>query len=73
MNYIISDVNLYRNNSFEKCHVLVENGVISAVSSDMIAVFGAKVINGDGLYMFPGFVDVHVHLREPGFVYKETI
>ncbi len=73
MNYIISEVNLYRNNSFEKCHVLVENGVISAVSSDMIAVFGAKVINGDGLYMFPGFVDVHVHLREPGFVYKETI
>lgn len=73
MNYIISDVNLYRNNSFEKCHVLVENGVISAVSSDMIAVLGAKVINCDGLYMFPGFVDVHVHLREPGFVYKETI
>ena len=27
----------------------------------------------DGLYMFPGFADVHVHFREPGFSYKETI
>ena len=27
----------------------------------------------EGLYIFPGFVDVHVHLREPGFSYKETI
>ena len=26
-----------------------------------------------GLFVFPGFVDVHVHLREPGFLYKETI
>lgn len=29
--------------------------------------------NGENLYCFPGFVDVHVHLREPGFEYKETI
>ena len=27
----------------------------------------------DGLTVFPGFADVHVHLREPGFIYKETI
>lgn len=31
------------------------------------------VIDLEGLYIFPGFVDVHVHLREPGFSYKETI
>ena len=32
-----------------------------------------KIIDLDGLYLFPGFVDVHVHFREPGFAYKETI
>lgn len=29
--------------------------------------------DGSGLHLFPGFTDVHVHLREPGFSYKETI
>ncbi len=32
-----------------------------------------KIIDLEGLYMFPGFADVHVHFREPGFAYKETI
>ncbi len=32
-----------------------------------------KLENSENLYCFPGFVDVHVHLREPGFEYKETI
>ena len=32
-----------------------------------------KVIDATGLYVFPGLVDMHVHLREPGFEYKETI
>ena len=32
-----------------------------------------RVIDLEGLYMFPGFADVHVHFREPGFAYKETI
>lgn len=73
MNFVISDVNVYRNNSFEKCHVLVEDGIITSVSCENIGVIGADVICGDGLYLVPGLVDVHVHLREPGFVYKETI
>ncbi len=30
-------------------------------------------LDGSGLHLFPGFTDVHVHLREPGFSYKETI
>ncbi|BCB96184.1 dihydroorotase [Dissulfurispira thermophila] len=32
-----------------------------------------QIINADGLYVFPGIVDMHAHLREPGFEYKETI
>ena len=33
----------------------------------------AEVIDGKGNFVSPGFVDVHVHLREPGFEHKETI
>lgn len=32
-----------------------------------------QVIDADGMYVMPGFIDLHVHLREPGFEYKETI
>ena len=34
---------------------------------------GVSVFSADHCFLFPGFVDVHVHLREPGFLYKETI
>ncbi len=44
---------------------LVENGGISSSF--------ANQISSDKYFIFPGFVDVHVHLREPGFFYKETI
>ncbi|MDF2907090.1 MAG: pyrC [Herbinix sp.] len=32
-----------------------------------------NVIDAEGMYVMPGFIDLHVHLREPGFEYKETI
>lgn len=32
-----------------------------------------KVIDAEGKYVMPGFIDLHVHLREPGYEYKETI
>ena len=32
-----------------------------------------QVIDAEGKYVMPGFIDLHVHLREPGFEYKETI
>ena len=34
---------------------------------------GCRVIDGNGLVASPGFIDLHCHLREPGFEYKETI
>ena len=39
------------------------------------AVFGSTAfdISNDNIVVFPGFCDVHVHFREPGFSYKETI
>ena len=53
--------------------VLIENGTISAVGPALTAPGGATVIQAKGQLVLPGFVDLHVHFREPGFEYKETI
>jgi dihydroorotase len=56
--------------------ILVEEGVIRAVdrpgSFDSLTQ-GSQVIKATGLLVMPGFIDMHVHLREPGYEYKETI
>ncbi len=52
--------------------VLVEDGRIVSVGKDLEAE-GAQVVDATGLIVAPGFVDLHTHLREPGFEYKETV
>jgi len=51
--------------------VLIEDGVIAAVDRRIEA--DAPVLDAGGLVVAPGFIDLHTHLREPGFEYKETI
>ena len=53
--------------------LVVEDGVVSARGSGLSAEGADHIFALNGLAVFPGFVDVHVHLREPGFSYKETI
>lgn len=54
-------------------NVLVVDGVVSAVGADVESTPGCEVIDAAGATVIPGLVDVHVHLREPGYSYKETI
>ena len=53
--------------------VLVEGTTISEVAESIEAAEGIEVIDGAGKYLVPGLVDMHVHFRDPGFEYKETI
>jgi dihydroorotase len=53
--------------------VLIENGKIAAVGTKLKAPAGATVIDATGKVVMPGFIDLHVHFREPGFEYKESI
>ena len=53
--------------------VLIDNGAIAAVGPKLAVPAGATVIPAAGRLVVPGFVDLHVHFREPGFEYKETI
>src|SRR3989337_2830475 len=52
--------------------VLIEGGGIAKVGA-AIAPEGAQVLEAAGLVVCPGFVDLHCHLRDPGFEHKETI
>lgn len=56
-----------------KRDILIEDGVIARVEETIEPAEGVKVLERSGSLAFPGFVDVHVHLRDPGFEYKETI
>lgn len=52
--------------------VLIENERIKEVA-DNIDVQADEVIDAKGLYVMPGLIDLHVHLRDPGLEYKETL
>jgi dihydroorotase len=52
--------------------VWIEDGVIKGVGANLSPA-GAEVFDATGLIVAPGFIDMHVHLREPGFEHSETI
>ncbi len=56
----------------EGLDVLVVEGKIARLA-ERITDKDAEVVDATGLVVAPGFIDVHVHLREPGYEYKETI
>ena len=53
--------------------VLIDGEKIACVGKDLEAPADAEVIDAAGKYLVPGLVDMHVHFRDPGFEYKETI
>lgn len=56
------------------CDILIENRAIRKVYRKGRKPSSAdRVIDAKGMHVFPGLVDMHVHLREPGFEHKETI
>ena len=54
-------------------HLLLEDGKIKRVSEAPLDVPSATVVNALGKWVLPGFIDLHVHLREPGDEGKETV
>lgn len=58
--------------TLQKYDVLVENGIITNIGSNLSSE-DAEVVDAAGKLVCPGLIDMHVHLREPGFEAKETI
>ena len=60
------------NNIDSVANVLVVDGVIAEVS-DKLSADADKVIDAEGCWVMPGFIDLHVHLREPGQVLEQVL
>ncbi|MYL37807.1 dihydroorotase [Halobacillus litoralis] len=57
----------------ESAEMVIEDGVIQEIGQELTSATFDIVWDAEGLFISPGFVDVHVHLREPGGEAKETI
>lgn len=71
MRQILTGGDIFRKDGFLRRDLVIENGIVAGIGvgdSD-----GGNLIDCRGYSILPGLVDVHVHLREPGFSFKETI
>ena len=72
LNLLLKNGTVYYQGKMQKVDVLIQNGIVCKIDRD-IQADGCPVIDSSKFNIIPGLADVHVHLREPGFSYKETI
>ena len=72
MKLLIKNAKLFYAKRLVNCDVLVEDGKFKKIADHLVEP-DAKVIDAKFNLVTPGLVDIHVHFREPGQVYKETI
>lgn len=70
---LLAGAKVWYEGGFTTCDVLVEEGRLVKVADCIAPTEGVRVVEAGGKYLLPALVDMHVHLREPGYSYKETI
>ena len=73
MKRLIKNAHVFYEGAFVRHDILISGGIISDIGSNLPQGSGITVYNMNNCFVFPGLIDVHVHLREPGFSYKETV
>ena len=71
--FVIKGCEVFTDGRFVPSDVEVDGGIVSRVEPGIVPAQGIPVFSFDNCRIVPGLVDVHVHLREPGFSYKETM
>ena len=69
---LFPNATVFTENSVKKCDMQFDGASLSVFEGDVSSLSAFSSVVPD-VNIFPGFLDVHVHLREPGFSYKETI
>lgn len=73
MKTLLKNAMIFTNGKFTKSDLEITNDIITNISSDIESKDFDAVYDLNNMYLLPGLIDVHTHLREPGFIYKETI
>ena len=73
MGLLIKNAYVYSCGRLTVQDIRIDNGTVVRIAPTLPAFESDVVIKLNNYFVFPGFVDVHIHLREPGFSYKETI
>lgn len=72
-NYLIKNVQVVNEGAIYAADVLLRNGRIEKIKSEINVADGVTEINGEGKFLLPGAIDDQVHFREPGLTHKATI
>ena len=70
---LLKNAMVFTNGKFQKCDVEINESTITKISKNIESKDIDAVYDLNNMYLLPGLIDVHTHLREPGFIYKETI
>lgn len=70
---LVKGADVYTAEGIRKADVLIGGARIVRMAADILPEEDMEVIDARGLTLLPGLTDMHVHFREPGFEYKETI
>lgn len=73
MNYIIKNTSIVNDGSITYGDVLIKEGRIEKIASNVETKLNATEVDGSGRYLLPGVIDDQVHFREPGLTHKATI
>ena len=72
-NYLINNISIVNEGKVSTADLLVKNGRIEKIGTNIRTDFAVTEINGEGKHLLPGAIDDQVHFREPGLTHKATI
>ena len=73
MRVVYRGARVYTRGVFRESDIVIEDGILAAMGENIPVTASESVVSIKNQYVVPGFCDVHVHLREPGFSQKESI
>ncbi|HVU99223.1 MAG TPA: dihydroorotase [Puia sp.] len=72
-NYLIKNVAIVNEGKISTADLLVKNGRIEKIGTELQPAYAVTEVNGEGLHLLPGVIDDQCHFREPGLTHKATI
>src|ERR1700744_4007504 len=72
-NYLIKNISIVNEGKVSTSDLLLQNGRIERIGTEIQPDFSVTEINGEGLHLLPGVIDDQVHFREPGLTHKANI